>query len=79
MGKTFEIVAEEWGTTNTVKYWVSGYTQLSKGLFDNKEELMVIFRGITDDYFSERAEKTNEPRTVKEWAKLLTGVDDEEE
>lgn len=79
MGKLFEMAAEEWGDTNTVKYWVSGYTQLSKGLFSNRKELMEIFEGIADDYFSKNAEITTEPRTAEEWAKILTGNQDNEE
>jgi hypothetical protein len=81
MSKIFEMAAEEWGDTNTIKYWVSGYTQLSKGLFSNKNELMEIFRGIADDYFSEKAEVSDEPRTIQEWAKVLDDLckKDEEE
>ena len=71
MSKTIEVMAEEWGDTNTIKYWVSGYTQLSKGLFCNKKELMEIFEGIAEDYFSTTPEKQDLPRTVKDWEKIL--------
>jgi len=52
MKNLFEVAAEEWGDTNTIHYFVTGHTQTTKSMFSNKEELMEIFRGIADDYFS---------------------------
>ena len=52
MKKLFEILAEDWGHTNTIHYFVTGHTQTTKGLFTTKDELMEVFRGIADDYFS---------------------------
>jgi len=72
MKNLFEVAAEEWGDTNTIHYFVTGHTQTTKSMFSNKEELMEIFRGIADDYFSTTPQnETQEPRTADEWDEEL--------
>jgi len=75
MSKTFEIEGREWGETNIIGYIVRtkslGYTQLVQGVFKDKGELMGIFEGIAEDYFSATSPKSDEPRTADAWEKEL--------
>jgi hypothetical protein len=73
MKKIFEIAAEQWGDTNTIQYFVTGYTQIAKAVFNSKKELMEIFQGIADDYFSAKAEEEPIGALTEDEIKALGG------
>ena len=73
MSKRFEVAGEEWGDTNTILYWVTGYgTTTAKGVFQDKAELMAILEGMVDDFFSTSPRGGSDtPSTVADWEKEL--------
>ena len=72
MSKRFEILVEEWGETNTIQYWVTGYGNIVKNTFHNEKELVAILKGVANDYMSATSPPTvDTPNTVEGWQKLL--------
>ena len=74
MSKRIEIVIEEWGSTNTIQYWVTGYTQATRDIAKTLDECMVILEGAVKDYLAATSPPTDLPRTADDWEKILTEI-----